>query len=175
MANLKQIRYMINGSHDDDTGFTPGHFFDENLFNGKQISKLSIQAPESTVVLINGREILIGGSNIYDFTAENVIITSLIFPSQEASDDTKLKRLQELLQTQIANIIDDISPVETADPDSVSEQTKDIFKTACNTLISIDASNAQGYLTEVTKSSHGNPDSLQDVIVNYIQIQEANN
>ena len=173
MAELRQICYQVSDGAGGwiNTGWDQEQpFLDQALFGpGMKVSKLSIQAPANTVVLINNREIIIGGSGIYDLTIENALVTSLVFPSQQEPDQEKIEELEDELDPIIEALI-------AAVGESPDYSYKD-FSEAVVKAITEDhvESIARSYLSEVNISQHGNPDTLQGVIVNYILVQEANN
>ena len=52
-----------------------------NLLTNKTTSKISIQAPPGTIVQIDGKNIIIGRSGIFDFDNEKIKVSSLLFPA----------------------------------------------------------------------------------------------
>ena len=168
MATLQQVLYKVS---DDQGGFinrgwdTTQSFFGQELFQDKQVSKLSIQAPANTVALINNREIIIGNSGIYDLTVENAQVTSLKFPGQQEPDQQRIAELEAELQDQE----DALS--------AAAGQGYEEFSNAVLTAINVSGIEdlARDYLAEIHKSTHGNPPTLESVIVNYIMVQEASN
>ena len=168
MATLQQILYKVS---DGQGGFinrgwdTTKDFFGQELFQDKKVSKLSIQAPTNTVALINNREIIIGNSGIYDLTIENAEVTSLQFPGQQQPDQQKIAELEAALLVQENNL--------SAAAAQGYEEFSDAVITAINVSNIEDL--ARDYLAEIHKSTHGNPPTLEGVIVNYIMVQEASN
>lgn len=109
MATLRQFYYRVleNGSFQSQYPGQPESFFERNLLESepKGASKISIQAPPGTEILLNNKRIIVGRSGLYDFDNDDVpAVTSLVFPQpvkyiRSDIDYDYLAELQSFLTT----------------------------------------------------------------------------
>lgn len=78
--SLGQLAYNLEGYFGEIQYFTPGNqLVDQNI----PWVKIGVQAPAGTKVIINGEEIIIGRSGIYELDHDFIAITSVIVPVPE--------------------------------------------------------------------------------------------
>ena len=84
-----------------------------NLLTNKTTSKISIQAPPGTIVQIEGKDIIIGRSGIFDFDNEDISVSSLLFPA--GVDNTAQREAASRILTQVRqDLTADISKSDSA-------------------------------------------------------------
>lgn len=175
MALLQQKTRGVEGG---GTSFE----LDTNLLGGNEAtSKISIMAPPGAIVQLNGKNIIIGKSGIYDFDNDLISITSIVFPaSQNYGADryeyrSSLQKLKEELQKACTDAstlaqINATTGIRTPEDSATRKSRDDRAKKFCNTILTIYTqyiSTINDYRS-VQDDANGGNENLSNVIVNYI-------
>ena len=181
MGILKQVCHNVltPGSGPYSSGW-PG--FGNNLLqSGEEASKVSIEAPPGAIVQLNNETIIIGASGLYDFSNDDISITSIVFPqpktySRGAVDQNKkaqlegfLRDIQENMEPLVENPLVTTANYKTFCLNGMAAITDCTYQYGNRTLRGF-----QEVLTEYLSIIQGelistNKD-LDNVIVNYISI-----
>ena len=119
MGALVQCYYKVYTKNGDvwEYQISPNWPNDEHsnlLTSGKTTSKISIQAPPGTIVQIEGKDIIIGRSGIFDFDNEDISVSSLLFPA--GVDNTAQREAASRLLAQVReDLRSDADPQQTND------------------------------------------------------------
>lgn len=174
--------YMKNGdTWTEYTNWPDNNNVHSELLSNKTTSKISIQAPPGTIVQIEGKDIVIGRSGIFDFDNEDINISSLLFP-EGRDTQVLLVAAQNILGQVKADLTSDIALLNGGNPNysAFCENLKQQYssKTYTTQIIqdgeTVDFSvtgiaEAIAVFQEAEQGIGSQNSDLKNIIVNYVE------
>lgn len=192
MSAIGQIYYHVLDNNIGEfisyRDWTAAQFFGTNLvaaYGATTVSQVGIQAPPGTIVQLNGKEIMIGRTGMYELDA-GILLTSIVFP--QPSNYVKLTdETNELLRVNGANIseieasrkaqIEALGPAPTL-PQNPTEGEIETYIAYYNNYNSIQSSYQKLYDKYLAGYNQGiagvyildeqNPGDLYNVVIDFI-------
>ena len=189
MSAVGQVYYHVldNNTGEYISNIDESSFFGTNIIKDYgTVSKLGIQAPPGTVVVLNtSKTIMIGRTGIYELDA-GILITSIVF--QQPRNYKKLNDETNAVLRDSGNAINSIEqsraqsisslgtpPVLPEDPTEAEVNTYTNYWNRYNNIQSNYASVYEGYLAQYNQGLAGiytldeqNPGDLYNVVVDFI-------
>lgn len=181
MATIGQIYYQIfDGVDGYISNITEDIFFSGNIVkaydNATQFTKIGIQAPPGTQVVMNGKTIMVGRTGIYELTDIAIKEMHFIRPKEYKRNETKsdeaiingAKGMQAAEEIKDSNLIN----IGTLGDNPTVEQSKQYAKTFTDVQSTFDSSYQQA-LNEYNRGKYGVYDlkgnkPLYNIIVDFL-------